>query len=170
MLSNKKCYLLISAILIGVLGIFPFYLPNGKQVRADVEIGSTDQEPSDLQIIQETTLLPLIAPPFQKEAETSKKIQVIVTAYSSSIWETQGDPFITASGARVRDGIVANNFLPFGTQIRLPEIFDDKIFTVEDRMHSRKGDYQVDIWFPSREKALEFGAKLTEMEIVKLPQ
>ncbi len=169
MLSNKKWYLLIFSILIGVLGIFPFYLPNGKQVMADVEIDLTDQEFLDLQVIQQTTLLPLISHLPSENIETLERFEVIVTAYSSSVWETQGDPFITASGARVEDGIVANNFLPFGSQIRLPEIFGDKIFTVKDRMHSRKGPYQVDVWFPSREEALEFGAKLTEMEIVKLP-
>ncbi len=169
MLSNKKWYLLISSILIGVLGIFPFYLPSGKQVMADAEIDLTNQEFLDLQVIQQTTLLPLISHLSSENIETLEKFEVIVTAYSSSVWETQGDPFITASGARVEDGIVANNFLPFGSQIRLPKIFGDKIFTVKDRMHSRKGPYQIDVWFSSREEALEFGAKLTEMEIVKLP-
>ncbi len=169
MLSNKKWYLLISSILIGVLGIFPFYLLNGKQVMADVEIDLTNQEFLDLQVIQQMTLLPLISHLSSENTETLERFEVIVTAYSSSVRETQGDPFITASGARVEDGIVANNFLPFGSQIRLPEIFGDKIFIVKDRMHSRKSPYQVDIWFPSREDALEFGAKLTEMEIVKLP-
>jgi len=184
MLSNRIWYLLISSILIGVLGIFPFYLPSGKQVMADIEIdltnqatakgedersSSTNQEFSDLQIIQQTTLLPLISPPTQEEIEVLEKNKMIVTAYSSSVWETQGDPFITASGNRVRDGIVANNLLSFGTEIKLPEIFGDKIFVVEDRMHSRKGDYQIDIWLPSHQEALNFGVKLTEMEIVKLP-
>jgi 3D (Asp-Asp-Asp) domain-containing protein len=184
MLSNRKWYLLIFSILIGVLGIFPFYLPSGKQAIADIEIdltnqatakgedersSSTNQEFSDLPIIQQTTLLPLISPSSQAEIETLEKFEVIVTAYSSSVWENDGDPFITASGTRVKDGIVANNFLPFGSQIRLPEIFGDKIFVVEDRMHSRKSDYQIDIWFPSNQEALNFGVKLTEMEIVKLP-
>ena len=169
MLSNKKWYLLISSILIGVLGIFPFYLPNGKQVMADVEIDLTNQGFLDLQVIQQTTLLPLISHLPSENIETLEKFEVIVTAYSSSVWETQGDPFITASGKRVEDGIIANNFLPFGSQIRLPEIFGDKIFVVEDRMHSRKDDYQIDIWFPSHQEALNFGVKSTEMEIVKLP-
>jgi len=184
MLSNRKWYLLISSILIGVLGIFPFYLPSGKQVGEDERSSSTNQatakgederssstnqEFSDLQIIQQTTLLPLISPPTQEEIEVLEKNKMIVTAYSSSVWETQGDPFITASGNRVRDGIVANNLLSFGTEIKLPEIFGDKIFVVEDRMHSRKGDYQIDIWLPSHQEALNFGVKLTEMEIVKLP-
>ena len=169
MLSNKKWYLLISSILIGVLGIFPFYLPNGKQVMADVEIDLTNQEFLDLQIIQQTTLLPLISHLPSENIETLEKFEVIVTAYSSSVWETQGDPFITASGKRVEDGIIANNFLPFGTEIKLPEIFGDKIFTVQDRMHFRKSDHHFDVWFPSHKQALNFGAQTSEIEIVKLP-
>ncbi|MCD6500873.1 3D domain-containing protein [bacterium] len=117
-------------------------------------------------MIEQTTLLALAPLPSYTDAEVLKKIKVIVTAYSSSIWETQGNPYITASGTYVRDGIVANNLLPFGTKIRLPEIFGDKIFVVEDRMNQRKGYYHVDVWFPSRDQALAFGSKLTEMEIL----
>lgn len=102
----------------------------------------------------------------QTPQEVLKIIPVAVTAYSSSVWETWGDPFITASGSRVRDGIVANNLLAFGTKIRLPGLFGDKVFVVEDRMNSKKGDYHVDVWFSSREEALDFGAKITEMEVL----
>jgi len=98
--------------------------------------------------------------------DTIEKYDVIVTAYSSSIWETWGCPYTTASNTHVRDGIVANNLLPFGTKVRFPELFGDKIFVVEDRMHSRKGDYHFDIWFPSRPEALEFGAKRTFVEVI----
>jgi 3D (Asp-Asp-Asp) domain-containing protein len=165
MLSGKKWFWLILAILIGVLGTYPLYLPQTEKAMADVVFG-LEEETSDLQIIQQTTLLPSANPPSEKEEKPIRKIRVIVTAYSSSVWETQGDPYITASGTRVRDGIVANNLLPFGTKIRLPEIFGDKIFVVEDRMNRKKGYYHVDVWFPSREAALNFGAKLTEMEIL----
>ncbi len=98
--------------------------------------------------------------------DTIEKFDVIVTAYSSSIWETWGCPYTTASNTHVRDGIVANNMLPFGTKVRFPELFGDKIFVVEDRMHSRKGDYHFDIWFSSRPEALEFGAKRTFVEVI----
>lgn len=99
--------------------------------------------------------------------DTKEKLNVIVTAYSSSIWETWGCPYTTASNTRVRDGVVANNMLPFGTKIRFPELFGDKIFIIEDRMHHRKGDYHFDIWFPSRPEALQFGVKKTVVEIVE---
>lgn len=91
---------------------------------------------------------------------------VWVTAYSSSPDETDDTPFTTASGSTVRDGIVATNLLPFGTKIKIPEYFGDKVFVVEDRMHSRKVNV-VDIWMPSKAKALRFGASRTEIHILK---
>ncbi len=91
---------------------------------------------------------------------------VSMTAYSSTVDQCDSTPFITANGSRVRDGIVAANFVPFGTKIRIPSIFGDKIFTVEDRMNSR---YQsrVDIWMNTRQEAIIFGYKRQiEIEIV----
>jgi len=92
---------------------------------------------------------------------TLHSLQVIVTAYSSRPEETDSDPFITASGQTVRQGIVANNLLPFGTIIRLPQLFGDEPFVVEDRMHPRQSDYHVDVWFASTEDAIRFGTKNT---------
>ena len=94
-----------------------------------------------------------------------KKINVAITAYSSCPTETDGDPFITASGEWVRDGIVAANFLAFGTELKIPELYGEKVFIVKDRMHPRK-TYQVDIWFPSKQEAVEFGAHYTYVELV----
>lgn len=92
----------------------------------------------------------------------AKTIKMIVTAYSSSWDETTGIPgkpgLITASGKEVEDGIVATNSLPFGTKIRLPEIYGNKVFVVEDRMHPRKKG-MIDLWKSSKKEAKEFGAK-----------
>jgi len=89
----------------------------------------------------------------------------IVTAYSSSVNETDDTPFITASGERVRDGIVAANFLPFGTKIRIPEIFGNKIFVVKDRMASKHAE-KVDIWFETKALAKAFGKKKLIVEVL----
>jgi 3D (Asp-Asp-Asp) domain-containing protein len=97
-----------------------------------------------------------------------KKIKVIITAYSSTVWQTDDTPFITANGSTVRDGIVANNMLPFGTELKIPELYGNKVFTVEDRMHSRISDYQFDIWFPTLEEAKEFGVKETYIEVTEI--
>ncbi len=99
--------------------------------------------------------------------EVVKKIKMVVTAYSSTPEQTDDTPFITASGKNVADGIVANNMLPFGARIRIPELYSDKIFVVEDRMHQRKGKYQLDIWFPEYSQAKSFGAKVASIEILK---
>ena len=94
-----------------------------------------------------------------------KTYTVRATAYSSTVDQTDSSPFITASGTRVRDGIIAANFLPFGTVVRIPDVYGDKLFVVEDRMHERYW-YNVDIWFPERSLAREFGARKIKIEVV----
>jgi len=109
-----------------------------------------------------------------KEEEKEKKDEavkheynrVVVTAYSSTPDQTDSSPFITANGSQVRDGIVACNFLPFGTKVRFPEYSGDKVFTVEDRM-AKKNNEKMDIWMPSRSIALEFGVKRLAVEIIE---
>ena len=49
----------------------------------------------------------------------------------------------------------------------IPELYGDKIFTVEDRMHSRKGKYQADIWMADKSDARIFGAKLVNIEVIE---
>ena len=89
------------------------------------------------------------------------------TGYSSTEDQTDDSPFITASGAHVEDGIVAINGLPFGTKVRIPDLYGDKVFTVEDRMHERMGNAHADIWFADRHEAVEFGARFAKIEILE---
>lgn len=91
----------------------------------------------------------------------------IITAYSSTPRQTDNDPFTTASGTRVRDGIVAANALPFGTKIMIPDLFGQKVFTVQDRM-APKNAHKIDIWFPSTQQALQFGVR--KARILVIPQ
>ncbi len=97
--------------------------------------------------------------------EHGKFIETVVTAYSSRISETDSTPFITAAGTKVRSGVVAANWLPLGTKIKIPEVFGDKVFTVEDRMHKRNNN-KLDVWFPNTEEALRFGVQKTQIEIL----
>lgn len=96
---------------------------------------------------------------------------VRATGYSSTPDQTDDTPFITASGTNVRDGIIAANFhlggrrVPFGTLIRIPEVYGEKIFIVEDRMNARYTN-NIDIWFPERTLAKEFGSKRVTIEII----
>jgi len=118
----------------------------------------------NLVIIQENSLAAVNN--FQNP-EVKKVISVVATGYSSSPEETDDSPLITASGSCVREGIIANNLLPFGTEIRIPELYGEKIFIVEDRMHWRKSYYQIDIWFASKEEAKNFGAQKTYIEVLE---
>ena len=93
------------------------------------------------------------------------KIKIDVTGYSSTPDQTDDTPFIMANGKHVRDGAVATNFLPFGTRVKIPALFGDKIFVVEDRMNSRYY-HRMDVWFPTRAEAIKFGKRSVEIEIL----
>ncbi len=95
-----------------------------------------------------------------------KTIRVVLTAYSSTPDQTDDTPFITASNTHVRDGVVAANFLAFGTKVQIPEIFGDKVFTVEDRMAKKHSD-KIDIWFPERHLAKRFGVQEAEVIVME---
>jgi len=92
-------------------------------------------------------------------------VTVTVTAYSSTPEETDDTPFITAANTHVRDGIIAANFLPFGTKVKIPSLFGDKVFVVEDRMHPKKKNF-IDIWMPSKYEAIQFGKHRTEIAVL----
>ena len=176
MISDLKCpswgrNLGIILIGIGILFIaLPVFAPANREAKANslsVSSGFFGLENLDsLATIEGNSLLP-IAESSNPKPQVAQKIRVVVTGYSSTIDQTDFDPFITAAGTWVRDGIVANNFFPIGTKIKIPELFGDKIFVVEDRMSWEKGNYHFDIWFPDYWQALNFGAKITYIEILE---
>lgn len=136
-----------------------------QQMEADVIEKSVDFTMKNLGdsliTVQDNSLVPI------KNRIVVREIKVVITGYSSTPEETDASPLITASGSQVREGIVANNLLPFGTEIRIPEIYGDEIFVIEDRMHRKKGYYHVDIWFPSKDEAKVFGAQRTYIEVLE---
>jgi len=152
------------------LGIITVLMPVLELTVQDVNESANNQEfPFDqekLAFLDGSALLP-VSDPGAPEPKVVKKMPVVITAYSSSVWQTDSTPFITASNTEVRDGIIANNYLPFGTKIRIPEIYGDKIFVVEDRMHRSKSKYQIDIWFSSYAEAKEFGSQRSYIEILE---
>lgn len=107
----------------------------------------------------------LSTPQKQKTKSDPRIFTVTATGYSSSIDQTDSTPFITASNTFVRDGIIAANFLPIGTRIRIPALYGNKQFIVEDRMNSRYW-YNIDLWFASRDAAMHFGKKQVVIEII----
>ena len=117
---------------------------------------------------EEATLLnesPITVSQSGVSADVQRIVTTTVTAYSSEVAQTDDTPYVTASGTRVRDGVVAANWLPIGTKVRIPDLFGEQVFTVEDRMHSRHTN-RLDVWFPTRAEAVQFGARKTQIEIL----
>jgi len=93
------------------------------------------------------------------------EIHVTVTAYTSSIQETDSTPFTTASNKRVRKGFIAVSrdlltLIPLGTKVYVNTGLEeyDGWYKVEDVMHKRKRNW-IDIWFSDLRSALEFGIR-----------
>lgn len=105
----------------------------------------------------------LFNPAIQKP---DRKVKSVITVYTSTPDQTDDSPFIAASGKHVYDGMIAANWLPFGTKIKIPALYGDKVFTVDDRMNKRYGFGRMDIWLDtSKKEARKFGVKRLEVEI-----
>jgi len=123
-------------------------------------------------ILLNSSTIPLLTD-VQKNLEKlvipTTKLTVIATAYSSHVNQTDDTPDITASNKKVYDGVLAANFLKFGTKVKIPALFGDKIFTVEDRMNRRyinANPPRIDVWFDSLAAAKKFGVKTFEIEVL----
>jgi 3D (Asp-Asp-Asp) domain-containing protein len=82
--------------------------------------------------------------------------------WASSTCYSQGT--ITASGERVRVGIVAQNTLRFGTLIRLDHpAFGRRYYRVEDRVGSGS---DLDIFNPSESACLQYGRRRVGYTVV----
>ena len=103
-----------------------------------------------------------------KPQQAKDSMRVTVTAYTNDPAETQDEyPGMTASGTYTRPGVAASNDLPFGTKFKVPKLFGDRIFTIEDRMNTRfNGTNYVDVWFASKTQAIQFGKRAAVLEIL----
>ncbi|MFH1254989.1 MAG: hypothetical protein V1667_00750 [bacterium] len=95
---------------------------------------------------------------------------IMITAYNSEAGQTDNSPCITANNFNVCESGVedtlAANFLPFGSRVKIPELFGDKVFIVRDRMNKRFSD-RIDIWMIEKPDAVNFGAKIAKIEVLK---
>ncbi|MFA5358669.1 MAG: hypothetical protein WC310_02515 [Patescibacteria group bacterium] len=107
--------------------------------------------------------------PMAMDKEAKKTIWITITAYSSTVDQCDSTPCITANGFNLcennQENVVAANFLPFGSEIRMPELFGDRVFTVQDRMNARYTQ-RMDIWMKTREAAKAFGVKYVKVELL----
>jgi len=109
--------------------------------------------------------IPANSLPAANAAATRYSTERIVTAYTSTIDQCDSTPFTTANGTTVHDGIVAANWLKFGTRVRIPSMFGDKVFIVADRMNPRFDD-RMDIWMSSMSNARVFGLRRLTIEVL----
>lgn len=162
--SSQNIFVLVAAF--GLLSRGLMVFEPIKQVEAELSVNMSNQAVEELGkemvFVQENSLLAASSP----KPQVIRTIKVIATGYSSSIWETDDTPYLTAACTMVRKGIVANNLLPFGTKIRIPDLYGGQVFVVEDRMKWDRSNYQIDIWFPSHQEAENFGAKTTYIEVL----
>jgi 3D (Asp-Asp-Asp) domain-containing protein len=154
-----------------------------KEVKASVSVATQVDESSrakkqasliegakNEQLIQANESL-LIASSVVEVAKVAKEkpdkvVNVVMTAYTSTPDQTDDSPFIAASGKHVYDGMLAANWLPMGTKVKIPELYGDKIFTVDDRMNKRYGYGRMDIWLDAtKAEARQFGVKRLTVEV-----
>jgi len=92
-----------------------------------------------------------------------------LTSYNSEAGQTDDSPCITANMFNVCEyGIedtIAANFLKFGTKVRIPDLFGDRIFIVRDRMNKRYPN-RVDVWMLDKNDSKQFGVKRAQIEVI----
>lgn len=97
---------------------------------------------------------------------------VDITAYRAVIAECDSDPLITADGTAIGFfpalNILAANHLPFGTKVRIPEYFGDKVFEVRDRMNARY-THRIDILMTDAKEVKQWGIRRkVKVEIIEM--
>jgi 3D (Asp-Asp-Asp) domain-containing protein len=106
--------------------------------------------------------------PVAETASPRDTYTIPITAYTSDPAQTDDTPCITASGLDVCErgieNVVAANFLPIGTRVRIPELYGDRVFYVEDRMNARYY-YKMDIWMLDITDARQFGLQYATIEV-----
>ena len=153
------------AIIVAILA--QFALPLSVRAGFEQNTANFSQKSVDSGLIIKSGIATTVQPiPKSKEDRPDRVVRAVITAYTSTVDQTDDDPFIAATGKRVHDGMIAANFLPFGTKIKIPSLYGDKIFVVEDRMNKRYGFGRMDIWLDtSRAEARKFGVKRLDVEI-----
>ena len=96
---------------------------------------------------------PLIYISNEARAQDRGIIMAEVSAYTARMVETDSTPTITASNKKVREGIVANNCLPFGSIVEI----SGRKYEVQDRMNKRYGCSHFDVFHWSLVEARKFG-------------
>ncbi len=126
------------------------------------KVSQSEEITSDIISIEETDDIPPI-----KIIRVSKHV---ITAYNSEAGQTDNSPCITANNFNVcKHGVedtIAANFLKFGTKVKIPELFGDRVFIVRDRMNKKHPD-RVDIWMKDYNSAIKFGKRVATIQVIE---
>jgi 3D (Asp-Asp-Asp) domain-containing protein len=169
----KKVIIFLVFILFFEFLLFP--VPSMASQMEEITIISQEQGmiSSSSEINQETTINVMEFNgklPISSGASIDFSQHVTMTAYNSEAGQTDDTPCITANGFNVCDyGVedtIAANFLPFGSKVKIPELFGDRVFVVRDRMNKRFSN-RVDVWMIERPDAIKFGVKMARIEVLK---
>ena len=172
-MANIKKIVIVSKILTLAFGGIAFAASNDEPatmqtvqpyVVAAQNTGTiTFEENGEPKIVQDMFVAAVHIPANYRAA---REMYVQSTGYNSEVAQTDDSPFIAADGTHVYDGMVAANFLKFGTKIMIPEYFGNKVFTVHDRMNRRYWE-RVDVWFPEKPQALKWGVRTVKIVILE---
>lgn len=106
----------------------------------------------------------------EEEEKVLRSFFSTITAYNSEASQCDSSPCITANGYNVckygREDTVAVNHLSFGTKVKIPELFGDRVFIVRDRMNSKHAN-RLDVWMVDKGEALNFGIKQAKIEVLE---
>jgi 3D (Asp-Asp-Asp) domain-containing protein len=159
--DNEKSYIISTGSLTKVYESLKGFQPAKEEVKQDEKVEKVEVKPA-------------IKVQSVKTAETKRTMVVMATAYSSTPDQTDDTPCITATGYNVCEkdrNIIAVSrdlvrSLGYGTQVRFPELFGNRVFHIEDTMNMRFTN-RIDFHLDSREEAKTFGVKRNlKMEVI----
>lgn len=163
--KNGRQVLLVA---IFIASIFTFLLPHAEILAAPAPVFMNEERKINLQPATQIKEIINYQLP-TNEIKVIRTKSVTITAYNAVPEQTDNTPCITADGTDICKNknikIVAANWLPFGTKVRIPEYFGDTIFEVRDRMNPRYRD-RLDILMESIPEAKQFGRRQLTVEIL----
>lgn len=164
-------------LLVIIACIFQFVLFYAPTLADEAVKDATQAQQEDLiidQVQAEDVLFdsstPEIATSSAPQIKVIKVSTHVITAYNSEVGQTDDDPCTTANGYNLcknnQEDSIAANFLKFGTKVRIPELFGDRVFVVRDRMNTRHAT-RVDVWMKKHSDAIKFGLKTAKIEVIE---
>jgi 3D (Asp-Asp-Asp) domain-containing protein len=160
--------IIVSLIVVLIFEFFLFPMPT---LASEIKANQLPDESLETQVNEYAYIKQIInGLPDNQELEVAWSTYRSITSYNSEVSQTDGAPCITANGFNVCEhGIedtIAANWLKFGTRVRIPDLFGDRIFVVRDRMNKRYPD-RADVWLIDKVEAKKFGVRIAKIEILE---